>query len=74
MQDLMYSPIMDEFGNYDRTMREGDIVRHFKGNLYQIVNVVNSMIENKDEIISNLERILDKICNKKGLSATNSKR
>ena len=30
----------------------------------RFVNVVNSMIENKDEIISNLERILDKICNK----------
>ena len=42
MQDLMYAPIMDEFGNYDRTMRDGDIVRHFKGNLYQIVGRVKN--------------------------------
>lgn len=39
----------------------------------RFVNVVNSMIENKDEIISNLERILDKICNKKGLSEEKEK-
>ena len=39
----------------------------------RFVNVVNSMIENKDEIISNLERTLDKICNKKGLSEEKEK-
>ena len=34
----------------------------------RFVNAVNSIIENKDEIISNLEMVLDKICNKKELS------
>ena len=33
----------------------------------QLVNVVNILIESKDEIISNLEKVLDKICNKKEL-------
>ena len=33
----------------------------------RFVNVVNILIENKDEIISNLEKVLDKICNKKEL-------
>ncbi len=34
----------------------------------RFVNAVNSILENKDEIISNLEMVLDKICNKKELS------
>ena len=34
----------------------------------RFVNAVNSILENKDEIISNLEMALDKICNKKELS------
>ncbi len=33
----------------------------------RFVNVVNILIESKDEIISNLEKVLDKICNKKEL-------
>lgn len=33
----------------------------------RFVNVVNTLIENKDEIISNLEKVLNKICNKKEL-------
>lgn len=33
----------------------------------RFVNVVNILIENKDEIISNLEKVLNKICNKKEL-------
>lgn len=33
----------------------------------RFVNVVNILIESKDEIISNLEIVLDKVCNKKEL-------
>ena len=39
----------------------------------RFVNAVNSIIENKDEIISNLEMVLDKICNKKELSEEKEK-
>ncbi len=39
----------------------------------RFVDVVNSIIENKDEIISNLEIILDKICSQKGLSEEKDK-
>lgn len=39
----------------------------------RFVEVVNSLIENKDEIISNLEIVLDKICNKKELSKEKEK-
>ena len=39
----------------------------------RFVNAVNSIIENKDEIISNLEMVLDKICNKKEFSEEKEK-
>ena len=39
----------------------------------RFVNVVNILIESKDEIISNLEKLLDKICNKKELSKEKEK-
>ena len=39
----------------------------------RFVNVVNILIESKDEIISNLEKVLDKICNKKELSKEKEK-
>lgn len=39
----------------------------------RFVNVVNTLIKNKDEIISNLEMVLDKICTKNELSKEKEK-
>lgn len=39
----------------------------------RFVNAVNSIIENKDEIISNLELMLDKICNRDELTKEKAK-
>lgn len=47
-------------------IRSEDIERRF-------VNVVNTLIKNKDEIISNLEMVLDKICTKNELSKEKEK-